>query len=1587
MMHAGQTLNSAAAPDEPLRRKGRRRTLAIALASTIALLGGGSATLLTLSSASASPAVSYPIAYPGDPNQGVLNQGTRTTNFDGSWKFKLVSTTGTTDSSGVYGNSSTTSGPNGLPPAAATTFDDSSWSSVTLPHDWSITIPPANVSSQPAANGYEPGGLGWYRKSFTLPASDAGKQIWIDFDGVFDNSFVYVNGTPAPVIGAPTTPIPGCNGSTCAAGALPGSHPYGYSTFSVDVTNLVHTDGTTPNEIAVVVQNLEPSSRWYSGSGITRHVHLTVLNPVHVARYGTFVTTPNLASTYTSSQTADVHVSTQLVNQSGADTNADVTYTVRDASGNVVATQTTSGVAVPATASNTAPVSSANDMTVSNPTLWSPSTPYLYTLQTDVKQGGNTVDSTTTTFGIRWIVVDPNDGVFVNGQHVKLQGVDLHQDEGALGSVNNYDALWREMSELKSEGVNAFRTSHNPPSPEMIDVCQRLGILMMVEAFDTWDVSGKVSQDYHLYYPVWHNYDIQDMVNEAKNSPAVLQWSIGNEIPSWSSTSTDPQATNLIADIKSIDITRPVVGGSDQYRSLPSGNSGDITKLNMLDGLGLNYNPALVVDQLHQGYPSKFFFESESSSETSSRGTYLNPELVNTGANQTPGRYNVSSYDNNMASWTMSDEFGLKKDRDRPFYAGEFIWSGFDYIGEPTPYAVFPVKSSFFGAIDTAGFPKDGYYAFKSQFTTTPMIHIVPMNWTDYTPGQTVQVWVDTNQAGAQLWLNGVNLGPPVAPFVHKTSQVTGNAPWLNSNTNTLDSTLYPSAPLTGPLALPTVPVASYYETNECSNDDKQYTQAKTGNANCVGSYQSPNNGFTEPNPTGSSGKIHLTWNVPFQPGKLVAVATSDTAGTTPVVDGGGHQLTDEEDTAGSASTLTLTPDKQVILDNGRNLSYFTINVVDANGVMVPDANNTINMSVTGAGSFAGADNGDEDDAEPYQVPVHQAFNGKLLLIVQGGTSAGPITVTASSDGLIPVTKTIYASAATSGRVGVQPVYLRVAQGSSPSLPATVTAVNADGSTSSLPVTWTQPIAPVGPSTGAFTINGTVSGGTAQAIITVYAVGSIQTVSTAVAVGTAPALPTTVKVVYNDGIDQYLPVSWSAVSPAQYAAPGQFAVAGTVSVPGFSGAYPAVANVRVTSSFTAGSNLAAAASTTKPSSDADYSGASNEVPANMLDTSATSLWANKYSEGSTNVLPTITNSNHRDWVQVNWPTTQYFSEIDPFFACAAPCTSPTTGYELPSSVTVTYWNGSAWVPVTNQQTTYGTASEGKSTITFDPIGTTKIRLWMIGGVDSGNDQGGALVAGSATTGNLGISQLQVPGNLVTLSSSASLSDLKVNGQTVPGFSPTTTGYHVNVPANQTPTITATAANNGSVVITPPLTIPGTATITVTSEDGSTSQTYSVLLDPAFAQTSPVATVPSTLAVSVGPTAPSFGVFTPGVAQTYSTSLGVTVTTTAASSTLTAQDTSSVFPGHLVNSSSGGPYGLASGLQVDAIDNASPASSTGSGVFWDLSATNPATLLTFTAPVSNDPVTAGFKQVIGATDPLRTGAYTKTITLTLSTSTP
>jgi beta-galactosidase len=834
------------------RRPVTRALVGAVLAAMVAGLAPGG-----LAAAQPAGRAGHGLALVADPP--VTHHVGGTYDLDRDWRFALVSTDG-----------SATDGP--YAHAADPSFDDSSWRRVDVPHDWSIEQTPTAGARTTSGTGFFPGGLGWYRKTFTLPRSFIGKRLSVEFDGVYMDSWVFLNGR------------------------LLGVHPYGYTGFSLDLTG-AHTDARTPNVLAVRVRNQVPSSRWYSGSGIYRNVRLVVTDPVRVRRWGTFATTPGLAPS--GSGPADVRIATTVDAVGGARRPVQVEQVVTDARGVRVGRAATT-VSVPA-AGATAVVT----VRVPHPVRWDVNRPYLYGVTTRLLVQGAVADTYRTRFGIRSVAFDPQGGFWLNGRRLKIQGVNLHHDQGPLGAAVNPDAIARQLTIMKSMGVNAVRTSHNPPAPELVALADRLGILLMVEAFDVWNVP-KVPYDYARFFDQWSDRDITEMVNESRNSPSVIMWSIGNEIPNSTSASGVPIARRLIADVRSVDATRPVVIGSDKYRKVPARGSPAEQILLMLNGVGLNYNTAESVDALHARYPHTFFFESESSSETSTRSEYDQPEQPNTGENYTPGRRSASSFDNNLAPWTMSGEYSLLKDRSRPWYLGQFLWSGFDYIGEPTPFDVFPVKTSFFGAVDTAGFPKDQYWLFRSQWTPRPMVHLVPMDVsTDET--DVTQVWAYTNADSVELFRNGRSLG--VRRF-------------------------------------------------------------GTG-------------------PAGSGGRLHLTWSVPPAPGRLVAVAWR----TGQVV------ASDQVVTPGPAAALRLIPQRRVLPADGRSLSYVTVQVVDAAGHLVTNAENLVTFSVKGA-RLVGVDNGRQESAERYKAPARTAFGGMALAVVQVGRTPGRVTVTATAAGL-----------------------------------------------------------------------------------------------------------------------------------------------------------------------------------------------------------------------------------------------------------------------------------------------------------------------------------------------------------------------------------------------------------------------------------------------------------------------------------------------------------------------------------------------------------------------------------------------------------
>ena len=609
--------------------------------------------------------------------------------------------------------------------AAQPGFDDNGWRELDLPHDWSIEGEFSQDNPATPGGGALPGGIGWYRKTFRMNAADRERLTYISFDGVYRNSEVWINGNYL------------------------GKWPYGYSSFRYELTPWLKY-GEEENVVAVKVDNsAQPNSRWYSGSGIYRNVWLTTTDKIAVDHWGTFVTTPEV-----STGAALVRVSTEIRNSTGSKAILRLETTIYDADDRRVAKTETDQVEVPSTGTTV-----AQELTVKNPGLWSVDNPQLYRVVTTIRSGQLLADSYETVIGIRSFEFDREKGFVLNDEPVTIRGVCNHHDLGCLGAAVNTRALERQLEILKEMGCNGIRTSHNPPAPELLDLCDRMGFIVMDEAFDIWK-TGKTEFDYHLDFDEWHRRDIEAMVLRDRNHPSVFIWSIGNEVmEQWERDgSGETIATELAGIVRSLDDTRPVTAAcNDPAPHNPVIASG------ALDLIGFNYHDTLWT-RFPETFPEGKFIGTETTSALATRGSYDMPSEV---IRRWPVRWDqpfrdgnpdltCSAYDNCSAPWGTTHRDSWRLIRDNAFLTGMYIWTGFDYLGEPTPYW-WPARSSYFGIIDLAGFPKDVYWFYQGEWTDKDVLHIFP-HW-NWNPGQTVDVWAFTNCDEVELFLNGSSLG------------------------------------------------------------------------------------------------------------------------------------------------------------------------------------------------------------------------------------------------------------------------------------------------------------------------------------------------------------------------------------------------------------------------------------------------------------------------------------------------------------------------------------------------------------------------------------------------------------------------------------------------------------------------------------------------------------------------------------------------------------------------------------------------------------------------------------------------------------
>lgn len=788
--------------------------------------------------------------------------------------------------------------------AEAPDFDDSSWDDVTIPHDWAITGPfDRNIDIQTVAikqdlekvatvktgrtGGLPYIGTGWYRNVFSVPE---GKKAVLLFDGAMSEARVFVNGT-----------------EVCF-------WPYGYNSFWCDVTDVVKPGDNT---LAVRLENRPFSSRWYPGAGLYRNVRLIVTNPVHIPVWGTFVTTPEV-----SGDMAVVDVET-LVSAPSDGGKVTLRSEIYDGDGILVASVSDEVRLVSGSQKVT------QNLTVKNPSLWSPDTPVLYNMVSRLySEDGSLSDEYVTPFGIRTIEYIPYKGFFLNGERTVFKGVCNHHDLGPLGAAVNVSALRHQLELLKDMGCNAVRTTHNMPAPELVRLCDEMGFMMMVEPFDEWDIA-KCENGYHRFFNEWAEKDMVNMLHNFRNSPSVVMWSIGNEVPTQCSPSGYEVASFLQDICHREDPTRPVTCGMDQVDCILENGFAD-----MIDIPGINYRTFRykeVFDSLSKG----FVLGSETASTVSSRGVYKLPVMKRYGALYDDQQ--CSSYDVESCGWSNIPDVDLALAEDCSWILGQFVWTGFDYLGEPSPYGTdsWPNHSSMFGIIDLASIPKDRYWLYRSVWNDREStLHILPhWNWEGH-EGENIPVFVYTSWPEAELFLNGKSLG----------RQKKGPDGYV--------------------VPVDTVAVSLY-----------------TSYAGTLGDVNAP-----------VESRFRLMWpDVEYEPGEIRVVA----------YDASGNVAESRTvRTAGKPCRLLLETDRTSLVADGKDLAYVTVSAVDRDGNFCPLDDRLVKFNVSGAGTFKASANGDPTSLDPFHMPQMHLFNGKLTVIVCSSGEEGRLTLDVSAEGL-----------------------------------------------------------------------------------------------------------------------------------------------------------------------------------------------------------------------------------------------------------------------------------------------------------------------------------------------------------------------------------------------------------------------------------------------------------------------------------------------------------------------------------------------------------------------------------------------------------
>ncbi|HCC35541.1 MAG TPA: hypothetical protein DEQ02_07900, partial [Ruminococcaceae bacterium] len=1045
--------------------------------------------------------------------------GERKLSFNEDWKFRLLSGTNFNDTS--LDNASTG--------ARAIEYNDDSWQNVELPHDWSIYQAYTTSGGVRVNQGALPGGTGWYRKSFTLPDDFKGKTVKIRFDGVMQVSEVYVNGV---------------------ANSSEWKQYLGYVTFEYDITEYLRFDGQT-NTIAVKCQSSNSGARWYQGGGIYRNVWLLATDPVYVPMNGVFVTTPksglepayDLYQPMTNPESAQVDIATELANDNDQPATISLKSTVYDKAGDVVSA-TQAGVELPA--NGVYEVSQSVD--VPNPKLWSTDSPNLYWVRTEVMSGQTVIDTVTTRFGIRYLDLNTNQGLFLNGVYTQLYGTCEHSDLGPLGMEVYQAAVDRRILKLKAMGANAIRTAHNPVSPEFIEACDRLGMLVMEEAFDQWTIS-KNGGDYSNYFAKsttdgstnvftvasgtaslnWVNpnltpnavRDIQAMVDRDKNAPSVFTWSTGNEIYD-TKQSYGVSVLNLLMDsIREIDPTRPISSCPPTWDGWS--NNGPMERnMAAADIGGFNYAHGQYAGAKSRN-PNMNIVGSETVSAFYTRGMYYPNDYGTRVRNRGDNMSSEYPFEYNFVTATAS----IVAHRDTPFAFGEFVWTGHDYLGEPTPHGG-NAMSSVFGIIDSVGLEKDAFYLYRSNWTDIPTCHLLPQDWTSWTQGDQIPVMVYTNGRSVELYLNGTLIGTrqfnkatasPVYVEFGRVTYAPGElkAVAKDANGNVIaEDIVYSSG------TAQSVELSADRAFIKNDGRDLVYVEATVQDSAGI-MVPRANNRIT----------------VNAQGGEVIAV-------------GNGNPL-DRESQRGRNDRRAFSGKAVFIIAADEGYTGDITITATADGL-------TANTVTVGSVAEIDGDGTGIIDFERPEITVGVGIAPKMpetirVILDNGVINAMPVSVwnLDEMDVDTPGTYTVSGLAGT-GTVeaivhvkeidAVSDIYITTIAGVEPPLPQFVTINYKDGEVGAAPVSWDA----VEPSQYAginrFTVQGRLGPTfTINAFVTVKEIISVTDTTVYTTVGTVPDMPANALVRFNDGTEERLAVEWE-VPQSAYAYPGEAEVYG-----------------------------------------------------------------------------------------------------------------------------------------------------------------------------------------------------------------------------------------------------------------------------------------------------------------------------------------------------------------------------------------------------------------------------------------------------------